>query len=59
MIKDEQPPIAQRCRVHKVKDAWTNDRKPSESYSYKGDLDRQSEADFMRDSVWAWGLTSN
>lgn len=59
MIKDEQPPIAQRCRVHKVKDAWTNDQKPSKDYSFNSGLDRQAEADFMRDSVWAWGITSN
>ena len=59
MIKDAEQPIAQRCRVHKLKDAWTNDKKPSQDYSYKGNLDRQSEAEFMRDSVWAWGITSN
>ena len=59
MIRDEQPPIAQRCRVHKRKADWSNDRKPSEDYSYNSGADREAEAGFMRDSVWAWGLTSN
>jgi hypothetical protein len=59
MIPDAEKPIAQRCRAHKVKDAWLNDQQPSKGYTFKGDLDRQSEAEFMRDSVWAWGLTSN
>ena len=53
-------PLARRCRVHKPKPPAELQQQPPENPpTFKSGFDRQLEGEYMRDSVWAWGITSN